>query len=165
MVLCYMSLKIFKMNNRFVISVLLVLAFIVTTGCSNYSDDELIHYDTEIQQYIKEKGIDAKRTESGLYYFIEEEGDGSLIPYDGIIGVTYKGTLIDGHPFDTQLNTPVELSVKNLVLGWREAMLYVNVGSSLTVIIPPQLAYKKQKRGVIPENSILIFSIKIHYLK
>lgn len=153
------------MNTKLIANILLVVTIFVMTGCFNYSEEELNQYDREIQQYILEKGIDAKRTESGLYYFVEEEGDGSLIPYDGVIGVTYKGMLLDGHPFDTQLNNPVELNIKNLVLGWREAMLYVNVGSSLTVIIPPQLAYKKQQRGAIPENSILVFSMKIHYLK
>lgn len=135
------------------------------TSCSGYSDEELALFDQEIQQYLTEKGISAEKTDSGLYIRMIEEGDGPEIPYDAIITVNYKGYLTNGRPFDSQLGEPVDLHVKQLVLGWREAMLYMNVGSKAQLFIPPNLGYQQQERGEIPANSVLIFDLQIHGVK
>jgi FKBP-type peptidyl-prolyl cis-trans isomerase FkpA len=131
-------------------------------SCSSYSDHELDEFDREIQTYLREKGIhNAERTETGLYYSILEQGDGRSIPVDAIISCRYKGYLTNGRPFDSQLGEPVDLRLKQLIPGWREAMMYMHVGTRAHLFIPPQLGYKNQQKGEIPENSVLIFDIEI----
>lgn len=138
----------------------------ILTACSGYSEEELALFDQEIQKYLKEKEIeDAVRTESGLYYRIIEEGDGPEIPYDAIISVNYKGYLTNGRPFDSQLGNPVDLDLKRLVTGWREAMLYMHVGTKAQLFIPPDLGYGQQEKSEIPAHSILIFDLEIHDVK
>src|SRR5690606_22977176 len=119
----------------------LFLVFAISS-CTSYSEQELKEFDLEISTYLKEKKIDAERTETGLYYHIIEEGDGPEIPFDAIITVNYKGYLTNGRAFDSQLGEPVELHLKRLVKGWREAMLYMNVGTKAQLFIPPHLGYQ-----------------------
>jgi FKBP-type peptidyl-prolyl cis-trans isomerase len=76
--------------------------------------------------------------------------------------VTYKGSLTSGKTFDETGDEPVSLYAKTLIEGWREALLFLNIGSKVRLIIPPNLGYKNQELPDIPKNSILIFEIKIH---
>jgi len=146
------------------IGLILFLVFAISS-CTSYSEQELKEFDLEISTYLKEKKIDAERTETGLYYHIIEEGDGPEIPFDAIITVNYKGYLTNGRAFDSQLGEPVELHLKRLVKGWREAMLYMNVGTKAQLFIPPHLGYQVQEKEGIPANSVLIFDIHILELK
>jgi FKBP-type peptidyl-prolyl cis-trans isomerase FkpA len=127
-----------------------------------YSEQDLNQFDAEIQKLIAEKNWDCERSESGLYYQIIEEGDGDFIPIDAKVLVTYKGTLTNGKIFDQTSDEPVSLYAKSLIDGWREALLFLNIGSEVRLIIPPNLGYKNRELPDIPKNSILIFEIKIH---
>jgi FKBP-type peptidyl-prolyl cis-trans isomerase FkpA len=127
-----------------------------------YSEHELNQFDAEIQKLIVDKDWVCERSESGLYYQILEEGDGDFIPIDAKILVTYKGSLTNGKIFDQTNAEPVSLYAKSLIEGWREALLFLNIGSEVRLIIPPNLGYKNREMPDIPKNSILIFEIKIH---
>jgi FKBP-type peptidyl-prolyl cis-trans isomerase FkpA len=140
---------------------LIVVTGLLLASCSSYSEEELAGFDNEIQTYLNEKGIVAEKTETGLYFVILEEGDGRAIPADAIILCRYKGYLTNGRPFDSQLGEPVDLPLKQLIPGWREAMMYMNVGTRAQLFIPPQLGYKDQQKGEIPPNSVLIFDIEL----
>ena len=127
-----------------------------------YSEQDLNQFDTQIQKVIAEKNWNCERSESGLYYQILEEGEGDFIPIDARVLVTYKGSLTNGKTFDETGDEPVSLYAKTLIEGWREALLFLNIGSQVRLIIPPNLGYKNQELPDIPKNSILIFEIKIH---
>lgn len=127
-----------------------------------YSEQDLNQFDTQIQKLIAEKNWNCERSESGLYYQILEDGDGDFIPIDAKVLVTYKGYLTNGKIFDQTSAEPVSLYAKSLIEGWREALLFVNIGSEVRLIVPPNLGYKNQELPDIPKNSILIFEIKIH---
>ena len=144
---------------KFISSVILIASLF--TACQNYSEAELASFDKEITAYLKEKNILAESTETGLYISIQEEGNGEKIPFDAIIKVNYRGYLTNGRPFDVHMDKPVDLEIKRLVPGWREAMLYLSKGSKATLFIPPHLGYKTQEQKEIPANSILIFDIHI----
>jgi len=146
--------------TRFLILFSLALLF---SACGDlYSEQELNQFDTEIQKLIAEKNWDCERSESGLYYQILEEGDGDFIPIDAKVLVTYRGSLSNGKIFDQTSAEPVSLYAKSLIEGWREALLFLNIGSEVRLIIPPNLGYKNSELPDIPKNSILIFEIKIH---
>jgi FKBP-type peptidyl-prolyl cis-trans isomerase FkpA len=127
-----------------------------------YSEQDLNQFDTQIQKVIAEKNWNCERSESGLYYQILEDGDGDFIPIDARVLVTYKGSLTNGKTFDETGDEPLSLYAKTLIEGWREALLFLNIGSQVRLIIPPNLGYKNQELPDIPKNSILIFEIKIH---
>jgi FKBP-type peptidyl-prolyl cis-trans isomerase FkpA len=142
---------------------LFFLISLILSSCGDlYSDQDLEKFDAEIQKLIAEKNWNCERSESGLYYQILEDGDGDFIPIDARVLVTYKGSLTNGKTFDETGDEPVSLYAKTLIEGWREALLFLNIGSEVRLIIPPNLGYKNQELPDIPKNSILIFEIKIH---
>lgn len=140
-----------------------LLMSLILSACGDlYSDQDLEQFDAEIQKLIAEKNWNCERSETGLYYEILEEGDGDFIPIDARVLVTYRGSLTNGKTFDQTGEEPVSLYAKTLIEGWREALLLLNIGSKVRLIIPPNLGYKNQELPDIPKNSILIFEIKIH---
>ncbi len=140
-----------------------LLMSLILSACGDlYSDQELEQFDAEIQKLIAEKNWNCERSETGLYYEILEEGDGDFIPIDARVLVSYKGSLTNGKTFDRTGEEPVSLYAKTLIDGWREALLFLNIGSHVRLIIPPNLGYKNRELPDIPKNSILIFEIKIH---
>src|SRR5690606_38661475 len=56
-----------------------------------------------IEGYIAENNLNATKTESGLFYVIEEEGDGPEVEEGSTVGVNYTGYVLDGTVFDTSL--------------------------------------------------------------
>jgi FKBP-type peptidyl-prolyl cis-trans isomerase FkpA len=142
---------------------LLLLTVVLLNACGRaYSDEDLAQFDREIQVFLKENNWNAERSESGLYLEIIEEGTGQPIPFDAKVLVTYKGSLLNGQSFDQTGVEPVMLQTRTLIAGWREALLSLNVGSSVRMVIPPNLGYKNQELPKIPKNSILVFELKVH---
>lgn len=136
-----------------------ILPFIIIS-CGKYSDKDIKSFDDKIAAYIRKNNLDMTKSDSGLYYKIHEEGEGEPIKGTAIISAVYKGKLLNGKVFDEQ-KEPMELTLKNLVHGWREIAFYLKPGGKATIILPPQLGYGQQQTGEIPENSILIFDLEI----
>lgn len=138
-----------------------ILSFVlIFTSCGKYSDEEIKSFDDTIAGYVKKNNLDMTKSDSGLYYKIHEEGEGEPIKQTAMISAIYTGKLLDGTVFDEQ-KEPMELTLKNLVHGWREIAYYLKPGGKATIIIPPQLGYGQQKLPQIPESSVLIFDLEI----
>lgn len=144
------------MKNRYWI----LLAGLILFSCGRYNDDEVKTFDDKIAAYVKKNNLDMTRSESGLYYNIQNEGEGDPIKPTDVISAIYKGKLLNGKVFDEQ-KEPTELTLKNLVHGWREIAYYLKPGGKATIICPPQLGYGQQAIGEIPEEAVLIFEIEI----
>lgn len=129
-------------------------------SCGGYSEDEKKDFDKQIQAYLKENQIDAKRSPSGVYTKVTFVGEGDTVRYNDRIRVIYKGYLLNGKEFDRQLS-PVEFELKNLIPAWKEALVGLSAGSSVLIISPPQMAYKKTKKEKIPPSSVLVFDITV----
>lgn len=141
----------------------LIALFILLTvigSCKTYSDDDIIEFDREIKAYIAKKNLKMSTSESGLYYRIDEIGDGEFIQAKDSVYVTYKGTLLDGTVFDDHKKA-IGFRVDNLIAGWKEVLYKMKQGGKAFLIVPPQLGYGDRKMDDIPENSILIYSLSV----
>src|SRR5690606_28054348 len=58
-----------------------------------------------LEDYIAENNLDATKTESGLFYVIEEEGNGPEVEEGNTVAVNYTGYVLDGTVFDTSLES------------------------------------------------------------
>ncbi|HSF52657.1 MAG TPA: FKBP-type peptidyl-prolyl cis-trans isomerase [Algoriphagus sp.] len=132
-----------------------------------------------IEAYVKEKGLNAQKTENGLYYVIEQEGTGEATAPGTTMYVNYAGYLIDGTLFDTSLPDvakanniftegrpyeplPVNVGMGQVIPGWDEGLMLLKKGSKAKFIIPSPLAYGENGAGaLIPANSILVFDVEV----
>jgi FKBP-type peptidyl-prolyl cis-trans isomerase len=127
--------------------------------------------DQKIQSYLKKKKLNAQKTESGVYYVIQQEGTGQKIEPGDTVSVDYVGKLLDGTEFDK--STPghplvFQDGVGMVIPGFDEAMESLKEGAKATIIIPSSLGYGPQgikKPGeeayAIPKNAVLVFDIDV----
>ena len=103
-------------------------------------------------------------TDSGLQYEVITMGDGPIPASTNTIKAHYKGTLIDGTPFDSSYDRgqPAEFPVSGVIKGWVEALQIMPVGSKWKLHIPQELAYGLQGAGSdIPPGAALVFDIEL----
>lgn len=125
-----------------------------------------------IQEYALSNKLRAKRTPSGLSYIITKEGKGATAKAGDELEVTYEGVLLDGKPFDAtkaQETYKFLLGKRKVIKGWDEGLTYFAEGSEGILLIPSKLAYGPraiyEENTAIPENSVLVFKIKVERIK
>lgn len=107
-----------------------------------------------------------QETDSGLRYYVMEEGSGES-PEDGQpVRMHYTVWLQDGTRLDSSLDTgePVAFAVGSgqVFPGWNEAAREMRVGDKWQVVVPPDLALGEEGAGdVIPPNSTLILQLEL----
>lgn len=99
---------------------------------------------------------------SGLQYKIVKEGNGPKPTIQDQVEVFYKGTLLNGEVFDSNIGkASVKFPVGQVIKGWTEALQLMPVGSKWILYIPSDLAYGFQGQGKIPPFATLIFEIDL----
>lgn len=136
-----------------------------------------------IDNFLKEKGITAEKTDSGLRYIITKPGKGENAKPGQSATINYSGYLLNGKFFDSSIESVARLNnvftdgrtyepytvvvdAGSVIKGWEEVMKLMNKGSKITVYIPSTLAYGNQRRSEeILENSILVFDMEMVEIK
>lgn len=129
-------------------------------SCKKPVDYDQIDEDL-IQQYITDNSLDAQPTGSGLYYVIDNPGNGSSANINSTVTVAYIGKLTDGTIFDQSSSMGTTFPLINVIQGWQEGIPLFREGGSGILLIPSSLGYGSQAVGSIPANSVLIFEISL----
>ncbi len=149
------------------------------------ADSDLIQSKREsemIDAYLKEKGIVAQSTSSGIRYVVKKEGKGELAVAEQTAYVHYACYSLNGKLFDTSIASvakendfdnqgrnepyPVVVSKSNVIKGWHLMLALMNKGMQVTAYIPSSLGYGQQGRGPsIPPNTILVFDLEVTDIK
>jgi FKBP-type peptidyl-prolyl cis-trans isomerase FklB len=107
---------------------------------------------------------------SGLQYEVLTKGNGnSASPKEqDTVVAHYKGTLIDGKPFDNSYDRgePLTIGVSSVIRGWTEILQLMHIGDKFRVFIPSELGYGERGAGAdIPGGSALIFEMELLGIK
>lgn len=131
-------------------------------SCSTYSDNELESFDASIEKYIDSSGIQMTRAENGLYYNIINHGADENIKITDRITFYYTGEFLNGDVFQTiPKESPLTFHVRELIVGWQDALTLVGNGGEIEVIIPPHLGYGSKNTELVPPNSILKYRLTV----
>jgi peptidylprolyl isomerase len=113
------------------------------------------------------KGLEAKKTASGLtYYEVKKSGNPIKAEAGKTVKVHYSGYLADGTMFDSSVERgePIEfpLGQAYVIQGWEEGIALMNVGDKFRLVIPYFLAYGEEGRPPqIPAKADLTFDVEL----
>ena len=111
----------------------------------------------------KQEGV--QKTESGLLYRIDREGEGAQATLDtDVVLVNYEGKTRDGKVFDSsyEREEPISFPLNGVIKGWTEGMKLVKAGGQITLWIPSELAYGERGAGSdIGPNQALEFKVEL----
>ncbi|HXK39634.1 MAG TPA: FKBP-type peptidyl-prolyl cis-trans isomerase [Candidatus Paceibacterota bacterium] len=115
---------------------------------------------------ISDMGSDWNINAAGLGIRIVTQGSGPAAQIGDTVAVHYTGTLEDGAVFDSSRarGVPIEfiLGTGQVIAGWEQGVLGMQVGEERQLSIPPELAYGERGAGnLIPPNAILLFDVEL----
>ncbi|MDO6418053.1 FKBP-type peptidyl-prolyl cis-trans isomerase [Amphritea sp. 2_MG-2023] len=103
-------------------------------------------------------------TDSGLQYEILQPAQGPTPRVLDRVRVRYTGWTVDGEEFEgsaLKAEQPV-FTIKDVIKGWRLALLKMSPGARWKIYLPSELAYgARSPGGMVPANSALIFEIEL----
>jgi len=140
----------------------LFFSIFLFTSCSN--DDEIVQPETEVDiiNYINDKNLNATKTDSGLYYVINNEGVGNQATENSVVNIDYELSFLDGTTIGQSDSEIIEL--RQIILGLREGIQLFKEGGEGVLLIPSELAYglTGNNTGTIPGGKVLVFDIKVN---
>lgn len=106
------------------------------------------------------------KTESGLQYVIEKQGEGKSAKDANRISLHYAGFLPNGEEFESTFRKGQPKAFyfdkrTQTVPGFTEGLQLLTAGSKATLIIPYNLAYGEKGRGPIPPESDIIIYVEL----
>lgn len=104
-----------------------------------------------------------KTTESGLQYFVIDEGTGRRPTAANVVMAHYNGCLTTGDEFDSSFKrgTPLGFALRGVVPGWTEGLQLIREGGSIILVVPSDLGYGNRATGSIPAGSTLVFQVDL----
>lgn len=121
--------------------------------------DYTVQNEKEITDYIAKNNLTAIKSQSGLYYVINEPGTGAQP--SSISNVAYKGYYTNGKTFDQSSSAGLSFGLNQVIKGWTEGITYFKEGGSGILLVPSHLGYGSFDYSGIPGGSVLIFDVKL----
>ncbi|MFC2086363.1 FKBP-type peptidyl-prolyl cis-trans isomerase [Bacteroidota bacterium] len=119
-----------------------------------------------LNDYLERTNTSIEPTLSGLYFIEMTEGTGEKPKPGQTVIVHYTGYFIDGNIFSTTYRSGEPFKFRygagEVIQGWEEGIIKMNVGGKYKLIIPSHLAYGDEGKGnrILP-HSTLIFEIEL----
>lgn len=172
--------------ERYVVIAMVALLPFISVGCQQPQDQKKEYRITEedlikanraivnqdgktIERYLANSNLVMTKTNTGLWYRINEKGTGANALVGQTVAIKYNVKLLDG----TECYKSDSLGVKVFRLGQggvesglEEALLLMKRGGKATFILPPHLAHGLTgDNDKIPSRSIIIYEVEIVELK
>jgi FKBP-type peptidyl-prolyl cis-trans isomerase len=121
-------------------------------------------------EIVEKTWPNAKKTNTGIRYIVEREGQGDVAQPGDMVSVVYVGTLLDGRIFDKISNPSrpftFRLGRDVVIQAWDDILERMKKGERRLVIVPPEMGYGT--RGMpprIPRDATLVFEMELVEIK
>ena len=142
-------------------AVLILLLFVACSKDDQQTIDYVAQNEKDISEFVANNKLTAQRSDSGLYYVINDPGTGAQPTAVSKVTVAYKGTFINGQVFDQSTNAGITIGLNQVIQGWTEGIPYFKAGGSGLLLIPAHLGYGNRDYMGIPGGSVLVFEIRL----
>jgi FKBP-type peptidyl-prolyl cis-trans isomerase FkpA len=139
----------------------LILSIFLFISCSKNDSNFEPQTEADILQYIENNNLTATKSNSGLYYIINNEGTGTRPTSSSNVTVAYKGYFLNGNVFDQSNSSGISFGLNQVISGWTEGMQLFKEGGEGVLIVPSNLGYGSNGRSGIPGGAVLVFDIKL----
>lgn len=144
---------------KYILSALVLTLFM---SCSKDKEtDYVAQNEQEISAYVAKNNLNAQRSDSGLYYVIDEPGAGAQPTATSSVTVEYRGYFTNGSVFDAGKPGGLTFGLNQVIKGWTEGIPYFKEGGSGILLVPAHLGYGSKDSGSIPGGSVLVFDVKL----
>jgi FKBP-type peptidyl-prolyl cis-trans isomerase FkpA len=141
-----------------------LLALTLFISCSKDNEKEVDYTaknNKEITDYIAKNNLTAQKSDTGLYYVINDPGTGTQPTATSNVTVAYKGYYTNGTVFDQSNSAGISFPLSRVIKGWTEGIPYFKTGGSGVLLVPAHLGYGSYDYNGIPGGSVLIFDVKL----
>lgn len=137
------------------------------------SQDELIEVNRilvlkdqqRIKGYIERNKLEMEESETGLWYSIEDPGEGPKAEAGKQATINYIISLLDGTEcYNSREDGPITFTIGRggVESGLEEGILMLNEGSKASFIMPPYLAHGLPGDGErIPARAIIVYKVEL----
>lgn len=139
----------------------LIICTLLFVSCSSEDANFKPQTEADIIAYIEENNLNATRSNSGLYYVINNEGTGARPTSRSNVTVAYKGQFLDGKVFDESSANGATFGLRQVIAGWTEGITYFKEGGDGILLVPYNLGYGANGRATIPGGAVLVFDVKL----
>lgn len=145
---------------------LIIFPLLFLLACSNDDPEQQRMEDEQrILDYIAENNLDAQEGPEGLYYVIDQPGNGAQPEPSSTVVVHYEGFLLNGTKFDSSYDRgqPATFPLTGVIRGWQLGIPLFREGGRGTLLIPSHLAYGSNPPAGsgIPANAVLRFEVEL----
>lgn len=126
------------------------------------AEDNLAAAEAFLADNAKQEGIHV--TESGLQYYIIEQGDGPCASASDTVELDYQLLLLDGSVVDSsyERGEHAAFPLSQVIEGFSEGVQLMPMGSHYLFFIHPSLGYGESSMASMGPNSLLIFEVQTY---
>ncbi|HEY0057065.1 MAG TPA: FKBP-type peptidyl-prolyl cis-trans isomerase [Pedobacter sp.] len=147
---------------------LVALIGLFSSGCKKeYATIEQLDNE-QIEAYLKQNNLTAKKSANGTYYVSINRGTGAAVEYTEMVPLIYTFKTVDGQfaSVDTFANRYGAtgqylgyLGPEGLRIAVKDSLKFR--GGSMKIIIPSNLAFGRNGNGQVPGNASLEYTVKV----
>ncbi|MBS7233278.1 FKBP-type peptidyl-prolyl cis-trans isomerase [Flavobacterium psychroterrae] len=152
---------------KYILTSLLALTLFISCNSDKEKSSEqqetdyTVENEKEITDYIAKNKLTAVKSDTGLYYVINEPGTGKQPTATSNVTVVYKGYYSNGNVFDQSKPEGLSFGLNQVIKGWTEGIPHFKEGGSGILLVPSHLGYGSFDSNGIAGGSVLIFDVKL----
>jgi len=118
-----------------------------------------------IKEYMAEHDLSLRETETGLWFELLKDGNGTQVQDGMLLTIDYKVSLLDGtacYSSDSLGYKQFRAGKGGIESGLDEGIRMLNEGSEAIFVLPPHLAHGLTGDGDrIPARSVIVYYVKL----